>query len=46
MKRANFSYLGSFRAYGKEMKSWAIDRQTLAQQTISARQQRQTKKIA
>jgi len=46
MKRANFSYLGNFWAHGKEIKSWAIDRKTLAQQTISARQQRQTKKIA
>lgn len=46
MKRAKFSYLGNFRAHGKEIKSWAIERKTLAQQTISARQQRQTKKIA
>jgi hypothetical protein len=46
MERAKFSYQGKFRAHGKEMKSWAIDRRTLAHQTISDRQQRQTRKIA
>jgi hypothetical protein len=46
MERAQFLYQGKFRAYGKEMKSWAIDRRTLAQQTIADRQQRQTRKIA
>lgn len=46
MERAKFLYQGKFRAHGKEMKSWAIDRRTLAQQTIADRQQRQTRKIA
>lgn len=46
MERAKFFYQGSFRAHGKEMKSWAIDCRTLAQQTISDRQQRQVRKTA
>ncbi len=46
MERANFSNLGKFRAHGQEMKSWAIDRQTLIKQRVSDHQQRQDQKIA
>ncbi len=46
MERAKFFYRGSFRAFGKEMKSWSIDRRTLAQQSISEYRQLRNRKIA
>lgn len=46
MERSNFSYKGSFKNEGKEVRSYAINRKTLVQQAISARQQRQIKEIA
>lgn len=46
MERSNFSYNGNFKAEGQIVRSYSANRQTLVQQTITARQKSKQKSIA
>lgn len=46
MERSNFSYNGNFKAEGQIVRSYSANRQTLVQQTITARQKSKQKNIA